>query len=114
MAWLEMKDHWTFKPKEVLENKRHLFECRDSKSDSGHSLLVRMAATHAGIVNGNMRFYRPDKMQEGVHTWLPKTSKDGVVLQTPRPVLIKKEVNRGVRGRVLGAIYEDVSWRGGN
>ena len=114
MAWLEMKDHWTFKPKEVLENKRHLFECRDSKSDSGHSLLVRMAATHAGIVNGNMRFYRPDKMQEGVHTWLPKTSKDGVVLQTPRPVLIKHDEHGDVLGRVLDAKYVDESWRYAN
>jgi len=111
MAWLEMKDFWTFKTKEVLENKRNLFECRDSQSDTGHSLLVRMAATHAGIVNGNMRFYRPDKMQEGIHTWLPKSTKDGVVLQTPRPVLIKHDERGDVLGRVLDAKYVDDSWR---
>jgi hypothetical protein len=39
-------------------NAKHLFECKDSTSDTGHSLLVHVAATHSGIVNGNMRFYR--------------------------------------------------------
>jgi hypothetical protein len=106
-----MRDFWTFRPKEVLENKRHLFECKDSKSDTGHSLLVHVAATHAGIVNGNMRFYRPDKMQEGVHTWLPEATKDGVTLRTPRPVLVGHNEKGDVLGRVLEAKYVDDSWR---
>ncbi len=106
-----MRDFWTFRPTEVLENKKHLFECKDSKSDSGHSLLVHVAATHAGIVNGNMRFYRPDKMQEGVHTWLPESTKDGVTLRTPRPVLVGHDEKGDVLGRVLEAKYVDDSWR---
>ncbi len=111
MAWVEMRDFWTFRPKEVSENKRHLFECKDSKSDTGHSLLVHVAATHAGIINGNMRFYRPDKMQEGVHTWLPLQTKDGVTLRTPRPVLVGHDEKGSVLGRVLEAKYVDDSWR---
>lgn len=106
-----MRDFWTFRPREVLENKRHLFECKDSKSDTGHSLLVRLAATHAGIVNGNRRFYRPDKMQECVHTWMPQATKDGITLRTPRPVLVGHNEKGDVLGRVLDAKYVDDSWR---
>lgn len=111
MAWIQMRDFWTFRPTEVQENKKHLFECKDSKSDSGHSLLVHVAATHAGIVNGNRRFYRPDKMQDGVHTWLPQKTEDGTVLRTPRPVLVGHNEQGDVLGRVLEAKYIDESWK---
>ena len=111
MAWIQMRDFWTFRPTEVQENKRHLFECRDSKSDTGHSLLVHVAASHSGIVNGNRRFYRPDKMQESVHTWLPQKASDGTVLRTARPVLISHDEKGDVLGRVLEAKYIDESWK---
>jgi hypothetical protein len=108
---MEMKDYQTFKVKSISENKKSLFECKDSKSDSGHSLLVHVAATHSGIVNGNLRFYRPDRMQEGCHTWLPQAAKDGTVLRTPRPVLMGHDEKGDVLGRVLEAKYVDNSWK---
>src|ERR1035438_3038287 len=84
MAWIQMRDFWTFRPTEVQENKRNLFECKDSKSDTGSSLLVRVAASHSGIVNGNRRFYRPDRMQESIHTWLPLKAADGTDRKSTR------------------------------
>jgi hypothetical protein len=102
--WIKMRDYWTFKPLEVQKDRKHLFECKDSSSDTGKSLLVRVAATHAGIVNGNMRFYRPDRMQHGVHTWVPKNT-------YPRPVLIGHNDNGEVLGRVLDAKYVDESYK---
>lgn len=102
--WLAIRDFWTLKLKDVLENKRYLFECRDAKSDSGHSLLVHVAATHSGMVNGNRKFYRPDFMQDSVHTWLPKNA-------YPRPVLIGHNEDGQVLGRVREAKYVDESWK---
>jgi hypothetical protein len=110
--WITMRDYWTFKPLEVQKYKRHLFECRDSKEETNHSLLVHVAATHAGIVNGNRRMYRPDKMQEGTPTWLPEKSTDGLTtLRSPRPVLIGHNEEGEVLGRVLEAKYVDESWK---
>jgi hypothetical protein len=102
--WIKMRDYWTFKPLEVQKDKKHLFECKDAASDTGKSLLVRVAATHAGIVNGNMRFYRPDRMQSDVHTWVPKNT-------YPRPVLIGHNDDGQVLGRVLDAKYVDESYK---
>lgn len=104
-----MRDFQTWRVIDAKRNK--LFECKDSKSDEGRSLLVHVAATHAGIVNGNMRFYRPDKMQEGAHTWLPEFTKDGTCLRTPRPVLVGHNEKGDVLGRVLEAKYVDTSWK---
>jgi hypothetical protein len=106
-----MDDFWTLRPKEIQKGAKHLFETKDSKSESGHSLLVHVAATHAAIVNGNRRFYRPDKMQEGVHTFLPAKREDGTVLRNPAPVLIGHNENGDVIGRVLQAKYHDESYR---
>jgi hypothetical protein len=58
--WLHMRNYVTLRVTGA-ENRKHLFECKDSKSESGHSLYVKTEATHSGIVNGNARFYRPDR-----------------------------------------------------
>lgn len=108
MARLRMRDFWTLKPKEVMENKRHLFECKDSTSDSGHSLLVKVAATHAGIVNSNHRFYRPDRMQEAAHQWVPENGR------YPKPVLLEHNHKSDVLGRVRSARYVDESYKWSN
>jgi hypothetical protein len=104
MAWLRMHDLWTFKPKEVMANKKHLFECKDNTCETGKSLLVKVAATHGGIVNGNYRMYRPDRMQDSVHTWTPKVG-------FARPVLIGHNERGDVLGRVKTARYVDESYK---
>lgn len=97
--WIQMHDYLTLKPQAIEPNKKHLFECKDNKEPSGHSLLVQLAATHSGVVNGNRRFYRPDKMAASVHTWLPNTY--------ARPVLISHDEEGDVIGRVRSAKYVD-------
>jgi hypothetical protein len=103
MPWLKMRDLWTFRPAEV-ENKKFLFECKDAQSETGHSLLVHASATHSGIVNGNMKMYRPDRMQKGTATWLPPSS-------YAKPVLIMHDEEGEVVGRVRSADYVDLSWK---
>jgi hypothetical protein len=97
-----MRDFLTFRPKEVLENKKLLFECSDEMSPTGSSLLVRVEATHAGIINGNHRFYRPDRMQDSVSTWT-----DGFA----KPVLAHHQEDSDALGRVLRAKYQDLSYK---
>lgn len=101
--WLAIRDFLTFRPS-VVENKKYLFETKDSKSETGHSLLVHAAATHAGIVNGNRKFYRPDFMQDSVQTWLPTNT-------YARPVLTGHDEDSQVLGRVREAKYVDDSWK---
>jgi hypothetical protein len=96
--WLHMRDFWTVK-KSSLD-----FVKKQQDGKDGESLLVRVAATHAGIVNGNMRFYRPDRMMDGVHTWTPKKA-------YARPVLIGHNESGEVLGRVLDAKYVDESYK---
>lgn len=103
---LRMRDFWTFKPKEVMENKRNLFECKDSTSDTGKSLLVKVAATHAGVVNQNWRFYRPDRMQDAAHQWTPEEGKGYA-----KPVLVEHDKKGDVLGRVRTARYVDESYK---
>jgi hypothetical protein len=95
--WVHMRDFWTVRSKELTRD-------QSSKDSKGESLLVRVAATHSGIVNGNMRFYRPDRMQDAVHTWVPKA-------KYPRPVLVAHNEDGDVVGRVLDAKYVDESYK---
>lgn len=109
MPRLRMIDFWTFKPKEIMENKSNLFECKDTKSESGSSLLVKVAATHSGVVNQNYRFYRPDRMQDAAHQWVPGEGKGYA-----KPVLIEHNKKGDVLGRVRTARYVDESYKWSN
>lgn len=71
------------------------------------SLYVTVAATHSGVVNGNMRFYRPDCMQATSHLWVP----DG---RANLPVLLRHDKNCDPVGRVMKARYVDLSYKYGN
>jgi hypothetical protein len=104
VAFLKLRDYWTLKTLEVLGNKKHEYECKDSASPTGKSLLTRVAASHAGIVNGNARFYRPDRMQEGISTWVPKGG-------YAKPVLLHHDEHGEVLGRVQQAKYVDESYQ---
>lgn len=105
MPRLRMRDLWTFKPKEIMQNKKNLFECKDSTSEAGSSLLVKVAATHAGVVNSNHRFYRPDRMQEASHQWTPENAVQA------KPVLFEHNRGGDVLGRVRTSRYVDESYR---
>lgn len=98
---LRMRDFVTFLDLKATENKKRLFECQDSKEESGHKLLVTVAATHSGIVNGNMRFYRPDKMISSLHTWTPKG-------KLPIPNILHHDKHGECVGRVMTARYVDL------
>ena len=100
--WLHMRDFVTLTKSDP--DKKYLFECKDSKSETGHSLLVTCESTHAGINNGNARWYRPDKQQSSTHTWLPKG-------RPGRPVLVKHDKDGEVQGRVKKARYVDLSYQ---
>lgn len=63
-------------------------------------LIVRLAATHAGIVTGNNTFYLPDKMREGVPTFVENFGK---------PILTHHNEEKDPIGRVIDARYVDTS-----
>lgn len=97
--WIKMHDFWTVKSSAVVD------PTKQKDSEGGKSLLVKVAATHAGIINGNMRFYRPDRMQDGTSTWTPPQG------QFARPILIGHDEHGAVVGRVMGAKYHDLSFK---
>jgi hypothetical protein len=98
---LNMHDFSTFRITETDSSKKYLHECKDSDSESGYSLLVHVDATHAGIVNGNARFYRPDLMASSTHTW-------GDNKRTKKPVLAHHDADSDPLGRVATWKYIDL------
>lgn len=74
-------------------------------SNSAKSLAVPVRATTAGFINGNRRFYRPDRMQEGTGTWLPQAPRSA------RPVLVGHKEDGDTVGRVVKAKYIDESYK---
>jgi len=94
-----MRDFVSGPTKKIIRVDNHKVMDSESKSES---LLIYVAATHAGIVNGNSRFYRPDRMQESTTSWLPKN-------RFPKPVLIGHNEDGQVLGRVMSARYVDES-----
>lgn len=64
------------------------------------ALVVRLAATHAGIVTGNNTFYMPDKMREGVPTFMSNYGK---------PILTHHNEEQDPIGRIIDAKYIDTS-----
>lgn len=63
-------------------------------------LVASVAATHAGLPTGNMAFYTPDRMREG----LPSFTKDFA-----KPVLVHHNDMTDPVGRVHRAVYKDLS-----
>ncbi len=102
MGLLFMRDFVNLKVKEVDRSKKNLAECRDDSEPTGKSLLVKVEATHSGIVNGNQRFYRPDRMQDSVYRW---TEPDKPL----KPVLVEHDKEQTAIGRIHQARYIDLS-----
>ena len=67
---------------------------------TARGLIVRIAATHAGIVNRNNMFYLPDKMAAGAKTFTEHFQK---------PILINHDEHGEPIGRVISARYVDTS-----
>ena len=65
-----------------------------------NGLLIRIAATHAGIVTRNNGFYLPDKMKRGAVTFTDNYKK---------PVLLHHQDHEDAIGRIAEATYKDTS-----
>lgn len=63
-------------------------------------LQVRIAATHAGIITGNNTFYMPDKVRDGVPSFIENYNK---------PVLLHHDEEKDPIGRIINARYVDTS-----
>jgi hypothetical protein len=102
MGLLFMRDFVNLSVKEIEPAKKNLSECKDDSEVTGKSLLVKVEATHSGIVNGNQRFYRPDRMQDSVYRW----AEPGKAL---KPVLVEHDKDDSAIGRIHTARYVDLS-----
>lgn len=91
---LRISDQVTFEPIETITDSR----IKDNVGNGQH-LLVRIAATHAGIITGNNTFYLPDRMKRGTSTWTAQYNK---------PVLKHHNSNDDAIGRVISASYVDL------
>lgn len=63
-------------------------------------LLVKIAASHAGIITRNNGFYLPDKMRKGVSSFTDNYGK---------PILLHHEDHKDPVGRIVQASYVDTS-----
>lgn len=97
-----MRDYLTLSVKETEFGKKLVGECSDASEESGKSLLIKAEATHSGIVNGNQRFYRPDRMQDSVYRWTEAN-------KPLKPVLVEHDKEGSTIGRVHTAKYFDLS-----
>lgn len=65
-----------------------------------NGIIVKLAATHAGLVTRNNGFYMPDKMRAGVGTWTEHYNK---------PIQVHHDDHSDPIGRVIAARYVDTS-----
>jgi hypothetical protein len=68
----------------------------DLANVAGKGLVIKVAATHAGLVTRNNGFYLPDKMRGGVGTWTEHYQK---------PIQVHHEDHKDPVGRVIAARY---------
>jgi len=66
----------------------------------GHSLVARIAATHAGIITRNNGFYLPDRMAQGAESFTKPY---------PKPVLLHHDSYTDPVGRIVAAEYVNTS-----
>lgn len=67
---------------------------------SANGLLIRIAATHSGIITRNNGFYLPDKMKKGAPTFIENYGK---------PILLHHKDHEDNVGRIKVAQYVDTS-----
>jgi hypothetical protein len=76
------------------------FKDSDAISTPNTSLLVKIAATHSGLMTGNKGFYLPERMRDGARSFLVPYKK---------PVLTHHDDFKDPIGRVQSARYVDLT-----
>ena len=84
----------------VVVATKHVDRFADADNPTGHSLLVKIAATHAGLRTGNKGFYLPERMRDGASSFL---------LPYKKPVLTHHDDFNDPIGRVQSARYVDLT-----
>ena len=79
---------------------RHVDQFDEESGTTGHSLLVKIAATHSALRTGNKGFYLPERMRDGASSFL---------LPYPKPVLTHHDDFKDPIGRVKSARYVDLT-----
>lgn len=96
MKHFEFTDYMLLKPVEVLTNAKRFFETKDAESNTGHSIVALINATHSGLITGNSGLYLPDKMRKGIESFTYPYKK---------PWLWSHDDEKPPIGRVLRASY---------
>lgn len=84
------------------ERKQVFIDSLQDTSPQKSYLYVTVMATHAGTITGNKMFYRPDKMRDGLPSFMDKYNK---------PVLLHHDHRKDAIGRVKAASYKDLSYK---
>jgi len=97
---VRLSDSLTIQPIEIPEANKKLLQ--DASYVSNNSpLMIKIAATHSGIITRNNGFYMPDKMNDGAVTFVQNYNK---------PVLLNHNTYDGDPvGRIVHASYVDTS-----
>lgn len=96
--YLQLRDTVDFKPIEIMSQER-----KDNYFGSGQPnrpLIVKIAATHAGLITRNNGLYLPDKMRKGASTFTSQYNK---------PIQVHHSDHQDPVGRILKAEYVDMS-----
>lgn len=96
--FIKFTDTVDFVPIEIPEQK--LLKDNYLSGPPNRPLIVKIAATHAGLITRNNGFYLPDRMRKGATTF---------VSQYPKPVQTHHSDDQDPVGRVIKAEYIDIS-----
>jgi hypothetical protein len=95
--YLKFFDTVEFKPIELAEIEKR----KDNFNGTNNNpLIVKIAATHAGLITRNNGFYLPDRMRKGAASFITHYGK---------PIQTHHNDNTDPVGRVIGADYVDIS-----
>ena len=97
---LRLFDTLQLRPVTVNPRKEAYFHTKDGLSHSGNSLLVRIAASHAGRLTGNHALYTPAMMKVAITSFTNPYQK---------PVLLNHDEDSSPIGRIKSAEYIDTS-----
>lgn len=97
--FIRFRDTVEFKPTEVVESSKK-DNLLDQSQGSSRPLIVKIAATHAGIITRNNGFYLPDRMKKGAASFTANYGK---------PVQIHHNQDADPVGRIIKAEYIDIS-----